>query len=445
MKQILVVVSLLGIMSCSKSGNDPGVDPNPNPDPGSGGNNVELIITTITPNSAEMVPVTINGTGFSTTASKNMVHINGLPATVTNATATSLQITLPANLVAGDHDVMVTVNGKQVTKVKGFHLVGWIVSNFAGSGDWAQVDGTGDAAAFKQPIGLAIDAAGNFYLSDLNKIRKITPQGEVSTFAGGAGSGSVDGNGTNARFSSPASIAIDNAGNLYVADQFNHQIRMITPNKEVSTLAGTGDPGWADGDGDKAKFSLPYGIAVNPSGTYLYVGDYANHVIRRIEIATRQVITLAGDKTSTRKDGKGTAAGIPSPGNLAFDADGNLLVTEKGAGMIRKIAPDGTVTTIGGFDVRQDVNIQPTHLAFDKDKNTYVTFSGGREVKKYATNGTASIFAGVWVGPDQENGPANMIQFQRPEGIVVKEDAQGNPVLYVVDSQRKKIKKIAKQ
>lgn len=442
MKEILIVVSLWGIMSCSKTGS--GAGGNPDPDPGTGGNNVELTITTITPNSAELVPVTINGTGFSTTASKNMVHINGLPATVTNATATSLQITLPASLNAGDHDVMVTVNGKQVIKVKGFHLIGWIVSNFAGSGDWAQLDGTGDAAAFKQPIGLATDAAGNFYLSDLNKIRKITPQGEVSTFAGGAGSGTANGNGANARFSTPASIAIDKAGNLYVADQFNHQIRMISPNQEVTTLAGTGDPGLVNGDGDKAKFSLPYGIAIDPSGTYLYVGDHGNDVIRRIEIVTRQVITLAGDGTSTRKDGKGTSAGIPNPGNLAFDADGNLIITEKGAGMLRKMAPDGTVTTIGGFDTRQDVNIQPTHLAFDKAKNIYVTFSGGREVKKYATNGTTSLFAGAWVGPDEDNGPANVIQFKRPEGIVVKEDAQGNMILYVVDSQRKKIKKIAK-
>ncbi|QEC42558.1 IPT/TIG domain-containing protein [Pseudobacter ginsenosidimutans] len=445
MKKFFVVVSLLGILSCSKSGDDadPGGNPNPNPDPG-GGNNSELTITTITPNSAERVPVTINGTGFHTTANQNLVHISGLPATVTKATATSLEITLPDNLAAGDHDVMITTKGKQVTKVKGFHLIGWIVSNFVGSGASGNADGAGNVASFQQMVGLTTDAAGNFYLSDLNRIRKITPQGVVSTFAGSV-SGHADGTGANARFSLPASIAIDNAGNLYVADRFNHMIRKITPAQEVTTIAGTGELGNVNGAGNIAKFSMPYGIAVNPAGTHLFVGDEGNDAIRKIDLATNIVTTVAGNGTSTRKDDVGILAGIPSPGNLAFDADGNLIITEKGAGMIRKMAPDGRVTTLGGFDPRQDVNIQPTHLSFDSEKNIYVVFSGGREIKKYTPAGASSFFAGAWMGPDLEDGAASVIQFKRPEGIVVKEDGQGNKTIYVVDQLRKKIKKITKQ
>lgn len=444
MKQIFVVVGLLGIFSCSKSGDgpaDPGGNPDPNPDP----NNIELTITTITPNSAERVPVTINGTGFDIRVARNTVHINGLPATITKATATSLEITLPENLSSGDHDVMVGANGKSVTKVKGFHLVGWVVSSFVGSGATGQADGLGDAASFRQPVGMVVDAAGNFYVADLNKIRKITPQGEVSTYVGANGGGAVDGNGVNARFSQIASLAIDAAGNLYVADQFNNQIRKVATNGDVTTLAGKADElGNADGIGDAARFALPYGVAVDAAGAFLYVGDHGNDVIRKISLTTKEVTTIAGDGTRVRKDGKGLLAGIPAPGNLAFDADGNLIITEKGAGMLRKMTPDGTVSTIGGFNAQQDVNIMPTQLAFDKAKNIYVSFGGGREIRKYVPAGTWTNFAGAWVGPDIEFGPANVIQFGRPEGIVVKEDAQGNKVFYVADSHKKKIKKISK-
>lgn len=447
MKQFFVVVSFLGILSCSKSGGDPdpGAEPNPNPNPG--GNNTELTITTVTPNSGENLPapVTINGTGFNTTVSGNTVHVGGIPATVTNATATSLQVTLPANLNAGDHDIRVAANGKSVTKTKAFHLVGWIVSNFVGSGISGQTDGTGDGASFQQPVGLTTDAAGNFYVCDLHRIRKITPQGVVITIAGG-GPGSINGNGQNAKFRFPTAIAIDAANNLYVADQGNNQIRMITAAGDVTTIAGKAEElGKTDGIGDAARFALPYGIAVDRNGAFLYVGDHGNDVIRKINLATREVTTVAGDGSRTRKDATGLLAGIPGPGNLAFDADGNLIITEKGAGMIRKMAPDGKVTTIGDPKDPQDVQIQPTHLAFDNNKNIYVTFSNERSVRKYAPDASWINFAGAWVGPNEENGPANLIQFQRPEGIALKEDAQGNKVFYVVDAHKKKIKKISKQ
>jgi sugar lactone lactonase YvrE len=448
MKKFFAVVSLLGIFSCSKSGgdNDPNGEPNPNPNPGPGGN-TELTITTVTPNSGEILPapVTINGTGFNTTATNNTVHVSGVPATVTSATATALQVTLPANLNAGDHDIRVAANGKSATKTNAFHLVGWIVSNFVGSGNTGQTDGTGDGASFQQPVGLTIDAAGNFYVCDLHRIRKITPQGVVTTVAG-SGAGFINGNGQNARFRFPTAIAIDAANNLYVADQGNSMIRKITPAGDVTTVAGKAEElGRTDGIGDAARFSLPYGITIDPAGTSLYVGDHGNDVIRKINLGTNEVTTVAGNGTRTRTDAKGLLAGIPGPGNLAFDADGNLIITEKGAGMIRKMAPGGNITTIGDPATTQDVQIQPTHLAFDKDKNIYVTFSNERSVRKYAPDASWMNFAGASAGPNEENGPANVIQFQRPEGIVVKEDAQGNKVFYITDAHRKKIKKISKQ
>ncbi|MGN6418073.1 MAG: SMP-30/gluconolactonase/LRE family protein [Pseudobacter sp.] len=445
MKKFFVAVSLLGILSCSKKGGspeDPGGNPNPNPDPG---NNTELTITTITPNSADRVPVTITGTGFNTTPAQNTVHFSGLPGIVTAATATTLTVTLPDNLNAGDHDVRVGAKGKNVTKVKGFHLMGWVVSNFAGVGPTGtgQNDGAADVATFAQPVGMVTDNNGNFYVADQHRIRKVTPQGVVSTLAGST-AGFADLNGTNARFRFLMSLAIDNAGNLYVADNFNHAIRKIAPNGDVTTVAGKAQvAGSDDGVGEDARFTFPYGVAVDPTNRFLYVGDNGNDVIRKIELDTRRVTTVAGNGTRTRADGNGLLAGIPGPGNLAFDADGNLIITEKGAGMLRKMAANGDVTTIGGFNAQQDVNIMPTHIAFDQLKNMYVSFSGAREIRKYATDGSAAVFAGAWVGPDEEFGAANVVQFGSPAGIVLKTDGLGNRVIYVADTNKKRIKKIS--
>lgn len=447
MKKFFVAVSLLGILSCSKGGDgpaDPGGNPNPNPDPG---NNTELTITTITPNSAERVPVTITGTGFNTTPAQNTVHFSGLPGTVTAATATTLTVTLPDNLNAGDHDVRVGAKGKNVTKVKGFHLVGWIVSNFAGVGPTGtgQVDGAADIATFAQPVGMVMDNAGNFFVADQHRIRKVTPQGVVSTFAG-SGAGAADANGTNARFRFITSLAIDGANNLYVADNFNHTIRKVTPAGDVTTIAGKAEvAGEVNDIGDAARFTFPYGVAVDPTNQFLYIGDNGNDVIRKINLATREVTTVAGNGTRVRTDAQGLLAGIPGPGNLAFDADGNLLITEKGAGMIRKMTPNGDITTIGGFNAQQDVNIMPTHLAFDNARNIYVSFSGGREIRKYATDGSSALFAGAWVGPNEEFGAANVVQFGSPAGIILKTDAQGNKIIYVADTNKKRIKKITKE
>lgn len=445
MKQLFISVSLFGLLCCSKPGDsNTGQNPGPNPNPGNP--QAEITITTISPNSAEFVPVTINGTGFSTTAANNVVRIGGIPATVTKATDKQLEITLPANLNAGDHDVSVTVSARTATKTKGFHLIGWIVSNFAGTGDFGSVNGAGNQASFRIPSGIAMDNDGNFIVPDRNMIRKITPQGEVSTIAGADASGHKDANGANARFAVVTSAVLDANNNIYVADQLNHCIRKITPAGDVTTVAGDHTRmGSDDGFGEKATFSLPYGVTINAAGTHLYVGDLSNNIIRRIDLATREVITIAGNGSSTRKDAAGLAAGIPSPGNLAFDQHGNLFITEKGGGKVRKMEPNGNVTTVGGPSAQQDVVIAPTHIAIDKDDNLFVTFSGMALVKKYSPAGAESTFAGAFTGPDVDDGPVNVVQFRRPEGIAIKYDAQGNAIYYVVDSQRKKIKMIRKQ
>ena len=172
-----------------------------------------------------------------------------------------------------------------------------MVTTFAGRpGEFGGADGTGNAASFGVPQGAAVDSAGNVYIADTfnNTIRVITPGGVVTTLAGLAGNtGSANGTGSAARFNSPRGVAVDSLGNVYVGDTNNHTIRMITPGGVVTTLAGlAGSSGSADGTGNVARFNQPRGIAVDGAGV-LYVADTNNHTIRKIA-AGGVVTTLAG-------------------------------------------------------------------------------------------------------------------------------------------------------
>ena len=161
-----------------------------------------------------------------------------------------------------------------------------VVTTLAGSaGERGSADGTGSAARFNFPFGVATDVAGNVYVADQSNhtIRKITPAGVVTTLAGSAGNdGSADGTGSAARFNAPTGVATDTDGNVYVADAFNNIIRKITPAGVVTTLAGSADNvGSADGTGSAARFNNPFGVATDIDGN-VYVADQSNHTIRKI-------------------------------------------------------------------------------------------------------------------------------------------------------------------
>ena len=227
------------------------------------------------------------------------------------------------------------------------------MSTLAGlAGNPGYADGTGSAARFAGPSGVAVDSAGNIYVADhdTHTIRKITPSGVVSTFAGLAGnSGSADGTGNTARFYDPSGIGIDTAGNVYVADTSNHTIRKITAAGVVSTLAGlAGTTGSADGTGSAARFYEPYGVAVDSAGN-VYVADYSNNTIRKIS-STGVVSTLAGVAGSFGSaDGTGTNARLFDPLGVAVDSAGNVYVADTFNNTIRKITPSGVVSTLAGL------------------------------------------------------------------------------------------------
>lgn len=258
-----------------------------------------------------------------------------------------------------------------------------VVTTFAGSpGSFGSANGLGAAARFYSPVGVAVDGAGSVYVADSgNKIvRKISPEGLVTTLAGTAlAGGSTDGTGEAARFDEPYGIAVDSAGTVYVSDAAQNAIRKITSAGVVTTLAGrAGSPGSADGAGAAARFAVPYGVAVDPAGN-VYVSDHGNHIVRKITPAG-VVTTLAGVPGNIGSaDGAGAAARFKYPGHLAADARGNVFVADTDNQTVRQITPAGVVTTVGGGGIGSTDGVgaaarffDPKGIAADRDGRLFI-------------------------------------------------------------------------
>jgi len=287
------------------------------------------------------------------------------------------------------------------------------VSTLAGSGVAGADEGTGAAATFNSPWGVATDGT-NLYVADRDnhKIRQIViATGVVSTLAGSGASGADEGTGAAASFNSPSGVVVDGA-NLYVADAGNAKIRkVVLATGEVSTLAGSGSPGVDNGTGVAARFSYPVGLATD--GTHLYVGDIAADNIRKIVIATGEVTTLAGSGTTGSQDGTGIAATFYQPSGLATDGR-NLYVADSGSDKIRRVVlASGAVTTLAGsgaYGATDGVGQRATFSspvgivvagASPDGVNLFVTESGGDKIRK--VNYIAGVCAsanGYLVGGD---------------------------------------------
>jgi sugar lactone lactonase YvrE len=319
-----------------------------------------------------------------------------------------------------------------VTTLAGDHTVAF-VGRFA--------DGTGNEAQFSFPTGLAVDSEGNVYVVDSGNcaVRKITPFGLVTTLAGAPPQrGSSDGTGSAARFSRPAGLALDAEGNIYVADQWNSVIRKITGAGQVTTLAGrAGHPGSADGTASEAQFNNPAGVAVDSAGI-VYVADYANSTIRKIT-PTGTVTTLAG-RAPQQGDADGTAsdARFHYPSGLAVDRAGNVYVADTFNGTIRKISAVGTVTTVS--DVKGDAArfYGPHGVAVDGADNVYVADTLGSTIRKITPSGIVVTLAGSANQVGSADGSASAAMFNEPYGVAV--DGEGN--VYVADSLNSSIRKI---
>ncbi|MEY2573735.1 MAG: hypothetical protein QOJ87_1948 [Verrucomicrobiota bacterium] len=303
-------------------------------------------------------------------------------------------------------------------------------------------------ATFNLPTAVAIDLAGNIYVADTGNqtIRKITPLGVVSILAGSTGViGSADGTGGAALFYNPYGIAADAAGNLYVADTFNSTVRRVTPGGVVTTLAGlAGTTGSADGTSANARFNQPQGIAVDGAGN-VYVADSVNQTIRQIT-PSGVVTTLAGlAGTSGNTDGVGSAARFLVPQSLAIDGANDLYVADSGNNTIRKVTLSGTVTTVAGVAGTNGsadgsgsaaLFVYPQGLAVDSLGNVFVADSGNDLVRKITPAAVATTIAGMPGTVGNSDGTGSAARFSTPQGVAVNNTGK----VYVADSNNNLIR-----
>lgn len=313
----------------------------------------------------------------------------GATAGFVDESGTAARFSSPRHLVwLGSHLYVADAGNHALRKVTG----GGTVTTIAGDGTAGWVDETGASARLNAPYGLAAGTDLVFGQAGDHRIRRATAAGVVTTLAGDGTAGFVDAAGQLARFSAPAGLAVDADGNVYVADRANHRIRKITPAGAVSTLAGGAAAGFVDDEGAAARFEEPEGLAYHDGA--LYVADGGNHRVRRIDLedAGHPVTTVAGTGTAGHADGYGAAVRFRRPSAIAVDAAGNLFVTDREDHRIRRINAVGIVTTVAGSGTAGSTNgtgaaasfDQPWGLAFDAAGDLFVADAGNHRIRKIA-------------------------------------------------------------
>lgn len=391
-----------------------------------------------------------SGTNWQVTTLAGQVY-NGINSGSADGTGTNATFNYPY-AVAVDNSGKVYVTDFYNSEVRKITSAG-VVTTLAGSAPVpGSSDGAGSAARFSLPGSVAVDTVGNVYVADTgnNTVRVITTAGIVSTPYGLAGNtGTNDGIGNNARFNGPAGIAVDNAGDIFVADTLNNTIREITPDGKVSTIAGLGNSqGTNNGVGSAARFAQPNGIAVDGL-TNLYVVDSGNTLIRLIQRvgATWVTSTIAGTGTDGTNDGAGFgamfgnfghAAGgvVPGPLGIAADNAGNVYVADTDNHEVRKLTHIGAnwvVTTLATSSSQQAA------IAVDAAGKIY-TANSDDTVQKLAPFGitsVATILGGVSGATGSQDGAGAAARFNRPLGIAL--DTLGN--VYLADTRNNTIRK----
>jgi len=328
------------------------------------------------------------------------------------------------------------------------------VSTAAGSGRVGYKGGPALEAALNRPNGIVVGKDGTIYFSDDNNhcVRKVTPDGRVILVAGSPRvAGFEDGEGEEALFNSPHGLTLDPQGNLYVCDYFNHAIRRIGPGGQVTTMAGGNGPGFDDGPAREATFFYPIAIVRDSRGN-LYILETGNHALRRITPQGR-VLTVAGQGSPGYKNGTGKEAAFSSPVGLAIDKHDNLYVVDAGNRCIRKVTPQGEVTTFAdlrfrGWQIRGSLggglsfsttNGQGGGVAVDAEGNLYIADGGMHCIYQInPTEKTVEILAGTGK-PGWIDGNGKYARFSEPVEICLGEKPN---TFYVCDYRNAAIRKI---
>ena len=350
-----------------------------------------------------------------------------------DAVGTAARFNAPSGVVAdGAGNLYVTDGGSMIRKI----TPAYAVTTFAGSVTSGAADGVGAAARFNHPSGIAIDTTGNLYVADTGNstIRKITPGGVVTTLAGSPGtSGTADGTGPAARFSSPSAVTVDSTGAVYVADMGANSVRRITPAAVVTTVVpgGTG-------------LYLPQGIAVSSGGT-VYVADTENNLIRQIT-SQGVMTTLAGSGLDACGDGTGAAAGFSKPYGMSIDGSGTLYVTEN-ANRVRTVTPQGVVATVAGA-CSQGGSVDgtgpaarftmPMDVAVGDGGVVYVADTGNNTIRSIDPSNVVTTVAGAASVRGAADGTGAAAQFFDPGDVTVCPSGD----LYLADTGNSEVRKI---
>ena len=319
------------------------------------------------------------------------------------------------------------------------------VAVLAGTGEPGAVDGPVESARFADPFGVAVDARGNVLVADggeANRIRLIQiDRGNVETISGSA-EGFADSDAVSALFNTPSALAVDRTGNVFVADSGNNRIRKIDADRRVTTVAGSGGAGFKDGASREAEFDAPVGVAVDNKGQVLVADTYNDRI--RIILPDGEVKTLAGSGVRGHRDGPAEVAEFDTPCGVVADDDGNVFVADTANNAIRMISTTGDVSTIAGgyrgsYDGwgREASFDHPTGIAITHDGFLFVTDAGSGRVRRITPEGEVTTFAGGRTGFAE--GVGKHARFNGPTGIAV--DRLGN--IYVADSNNYSIRRLS--
>lgn len=320
-----------------------------------------------------------------------------------------------------------------------------------GTGGFAGDGGPAINAELNYPQGVAVDSAGNVYIADTanDRIRKVAKDGTISTFAGNglSGFGGDGGPATSAGVGGPVGVAVDSSGNLYISAIGDERVRKVTVDGTISTVAGNGTTGFGGDGGPATSANLfdPSGIAVDDTGN-IYIADLWNQRIRKVTI-DGVISTVAGNGTAgfSGDGGPATSASLNLPVSVAADTSGNLYIADSANQRIRKVAPDGTISTFAGNGTEgfggdgspatsAELN-NPYGVAVDANGNVYIANLIG-SIRKVAPNGTISTVAGNGLGFGGDGGAATSAQLDGSDSVAL--DSSGN--LFIADEVNQRVR-----
>jgi sugar lactone lactonase YvrE len=346
----------------------------------------------------------------------------------------------------------------RVRRVSASGVITTVAGN--GSGGYSGDGGAATSAQLNRPSGVAVDGAGNLFIADHDnqRVRKVSVSGVISTVAGNGSYGYSGDSGpaTSARLNSPEGLAVDAAGNLYIADSYNYRVRKVSASGVITTVAGDGIYGYS-GDGGpaiSAQLTLPEGVAVDGAGN-LYIADYGNQRVRKVS-ASGVISTVAGNGTQgySGDGGPATSARLYDPEGLAVDADGNLFIADTDNHRVRKVSPGGVITTAAGNGDRGYSGdggpatgarlYNPTGVAVGAGGNLFIADFFNYRARKVSVSGVITTVAGngtagYFSGYGGDGGPATGARLYFPQGVAV--GADGN--VFIADYSNNRVRRVS--